>query len=104
MNPRSALISDAMLVAKYKVKLMCTVSVFDRSATMMPMFPQRFPSLPAAMDFIEEKIVALFDAGAEFVTIDEEGRGSENYLARNVAKNILAYEYLELGSVDANWA
>ena len=83
---------------------MCTVSVFDRSATMMPMFPQRFPSLPAAMDFIEEKIVALFDAGAESVTIDEEGRGSENYLARNVAKNILAYEYLELGSVDANWA
>ena len=34
------------------------------------------------MDFIEEKIVALFDAGAESVTIDEEGRGSENYLAK----------------------
>jgi hypothetical protein len=56
------------------------------------------------MDFIEEKIVALFDAGAESVTIDEEGRGSEKHLARNAAKNILAYEYFGLGSVDGQWA
>ena len=83
---------------------MCTVSVFDHSGAIMPTFPRWFPNLQTARDFVAEEIMGLLNARAETVIIAEEGLGSDRYLAKDLAKKIAVYAYLEWELANADWS